>query len=54
MKHKEKVAIVTGLTTGLIAGSIAAIIGTPIAAATAVWGTYKITKGVYDQAKLKS
>jgi len=54
MKHEEKVAFVTGVATGLIAGGIAAMIGTPIALATAVFGTYKITTGVYQAEKFKS
>lgn len=54
MKHEEKVAVATGLTTGLVTGGIAAILGTPVALAIAAWGTYKITKGVYDNAKLNS
>ncbi len=54
MKHEEKVALVTGVATGLIAGGIAAMIGTPIALATAVFGTYKITTGVYQAEKFKS
>jgi len=54
MKHEEKVALVTGVATGLIAGGIAAMIGTPIALATAVFGTYKITTGVYQAKKFKS
>ena len=54
MKHEEKVALVTGVATGLIAGGIAAMIGTPIALATAVFGTYKITIGVYQAEKFKS
>jgi ABC-type phosphate transport system permease subunit len=52
MKHEEKVAIVTGLSVGLVAGGLAAIIGTPVALATAIYGTYKTTKGVYESAKL--
>lgn len=54
MKHEEKVAIVTGTTTALITGGIAVMLGTPVALATAAWGTYKITKSVYDNAKLNS
>jgi ABC-type phosphate transport system permease subunit len=54
MKHEEKVAVVTGLATGLITGGIAVIVGTPVALATAIWGTYKITTGVYQAEKFKS
>lgn len=54
MKHEEKVALVTGVATGLITGGIAAMIGTPVALVTAVWGTYKITNGVYQAEKFKS
>ena len=54
MKHEEKVAIVTGAATMLITGGIAVMLGTPIALATAAWGTYKITKSAYDNAKLNA
>ena len=54
MKHEEKVALVTGVATGLVAGGLAAMIGTPVALATAIWGTYKITSGVYQAEKFKS
>lgn len=54
MKREEKVALVTGAATGLVAMGIAAMIGTPIALATAVLGTYKITRSVYQDQKLKS
>jgi ABC-type phosphate transport system permease subunit len=54
MKYEEKVAIVTGVSTGLVTGAIAAMIGTPVALATAVWGTYKITSGVYQAERFKS
>lgn len=54
MKHEEKVAFVTGIATGLIAGGLAAMIGTPVALATAIWGTYKITNGVCQRSKFKT
>ena len=54
MKHEEKVAVVTGVSTGLLAGGLAAMIGTPVALATAIWGTYKITNSMYQREKLKS
>lgn len=54
MKHEEKVAFVTGIATGLITGGLAAMIGTPVALATAIWGTYKITTSVYQAEKFKS
>lgn len=54
MKHEEKVALVTEVATGLVAGGLAAMIGTPVALATAIWGTYKITSSVYQAEKFKS
>lgn len=54
MKHEEKVAVVTGIATGLVAGGLAAMIGTPVALATAIWGTYKITNSVYQAEKFKA
>lgn len=54
MKHEEKVAVVTGVTTGLVAAGIAAMLGTPFALVAAAMGTYKVTKGAYDRAKFNS
>lgn len=54
MKHEEKVALATGATTALITGTLAAMLGTPVALAIAFWGTYKITKGVYESSKYNS
>lgn len=54
MKPEEKAAIATGLTTGLITGGIAVMLGTPVALATAAWGTWKITKGVYDRTRMNN
>ena len=54
MKHEEKAALLAGASTFLIAGGIAAVLGTPVAMASAIYGTYKLTKGVYQSAKLHS
>jgi len=54
MKPEDKAAFATGLTTGLVAGTIAAMLGTPAAMAIAIWGTYRITKGVYESTKYNS
>jgi hypothetical protein len=38
----------------LVTGGIAAMLGTPAAMAIAIWGTYRITKGVYENTKYNS
>jgi hypothetical protein len=38
----------------LAAGTIAAMLGTPAAMAIAIWGTYRITKDVYNNSKYNS
>jgi hypothetical protein len=54
MKSEDKTAFATGLTTGLVAGTIAAMLGTPAAMAIAIWGTYRMTKGAYQNSKYNS
>jgi hypothetical protein len=54
MKPEDKAAFTAGLTTGLVTGGIAAMLGTPAAMAIAIWGTYRITKGVYENTKYNS
>jgi len=54
MKPEDKAAFATGLTTGLVAGAIAAMLGTPVAMAITIWGTYIMAKGIYKSTKYNS
>lgn len=51
MKPEEKNALVTFVTVGAITSGIAVMLGTPVAMAIAIYGTYKTTRGVYQSTK---
>ncbi len=51
MKPEEKAAIKAGGTTALVAGALALLLPSPAAWAAVIYGSYKMAKGAYQQAK---
>ena len=49
MSNQGKAAIVTGGTFGLFSVGFAAIIAHPVVLAAALYGTYQVSKAVYDR-----
>jgi uncharacterized protein (DUF2062 family) len=53
MKHEEKAALQAGSTAALIGGAVALAVANPLTWVALAYGTYKIGKYAYQEAKLR-
>lgn len=51
MKPEEKAAIKAGGTTALVTAAVALLLPSPAAWAAVIYGSYRMAKGAYQQAK---
>jgi hypothetical protein len=51
MKPEHKAVLKTGGTFGLLGAGLLATVGTPVAWAALAYGTYRLSKSAYQEAK---